>query len=293
MYALTGDDGTSLHLAPWDAPRPQRPAVLMVHGLGEHMGRYAEVAAQLRTAGCRVLGYDHRGHGQSGGARGSIPADDSLLRDLARVIDAVRRDHAGPLLLLGHSLGGAVAARFVAEGTVAQPAAWHRPVEGLILSSPALALDVNPLQHLLLWLGRLTPDLAAANGLRPAWISHDPQVVKAYVDDPLVHDRVTPRLGRFLLEAGEFVRAAAPRWQVPTLLLWAGADRCVAPRGSAAFAQAAPTACLESRCFDGLFHEIFNEPEKAQVIQAMLHWIAHRWPQAMDTSQPAILCNTP
>ena len=85
--------------------------------------------------------------------------------------------------------------------------------------------------RLLSVLGPLAPQLAIGNGLKPAWISRDPAVVRAYVDDPLVHDRVTPQLVRFIVDAGELVRASAPRWDVPTLLMWAGADRCVAPCG--------------------------------------------------------------
>ena len=175
----------------------------------------ASTSAATRTSpaffnarGWRVVGYDHRGHGRSDGARGRLAAVDDLLVDLARAIDAVRAEHpGGPLVLLGHSLGGLVAARFVAGG-LAPAAAWSRPVDALLLSSPVLVTAMKPLQKAMLAvLGPLTPNLAVGNGLKPEWISRDPAVVAAYKADPLVHDRIAPRLARFIVDGGEFVRA--------------------------------------------------------------------------------------
>jgi alpha-beta hydrolase superfamily lysophospholipase len=271
------DDGLLLHLREWMASGAPRGTVLIVHGLGEHTGRYAHVARALNAAGWQVLGYDHRGHGRSEGARGGLVHDDDLLRDLAGVIEEARRRHGGPLVLLGHSMGGLIAARFVAGGLDTTPPRWFRPVDALVLSSPALAADTNAVQELLLAvLGRLAPGLALNNGLKPAWISRDPQVVAAYQADPLVHDRITARLARFILDGGEHVRRLAARWTMPTLLLWAGSDRCVAPRGSAEFAGTAPKAVVESQVYPALFHEIFNEPEQQQVIERLCAWLAQR-----------------
>jgi len=270
---LSTDDGLPLFLHDWPHAAP-RGTVLIVHGLGEHGGRYAHVAAQLNAWGWRVMAHDHRGHGRSGGERGRIASDDALQRDLSLVIDAARAGSTGPLLLLGHSMGGLIAARFVAEGLQAAPAPWHREVDGLVLSSPALRIGMNGFQKLLLaTLGPLAPNLAVANGLEPSWVSRDPAVVAAYVADPLVHDRITPRLTRFIVDGGEFVRGVAPRWRVPTLLMWAGSDRCVAPSGSAEFAAAAPKAVLQAQVFEPLYHEIFNEPEQAQVFTRLQAWL--------------------
>jgi alpha-beta hydrolase superfamily lysophospholipase len=270
---LTTADGLNLTLREW--PRVgAHGTVLIVHGLGEHIGRYAHVAAHLNTAGWRVVGYDQRGHGTSEGARGALAAPESLLSDLAQVIDVVRVDPPGPLLLLGHSMGGLVAARFCAGALAESPAPWSRAIDALVLSSPALDPGMNAAQKgLLAVLGGLAPNLAVGNGLKPDWISRDPAVVRAYVADPLVHDRVTPRLVRFIVDGGRHVRAQAARWRVPTLLLYAGSDRCVAPSGSAAFAMAAPAAVLTARVFAPLFHEIFNEPEQDEVFAALERWL--------------------
>jgi alpha-beta hydrolase superfamily lysophospholipase len=274
---LSTTDGLSLQLRHWplEGGAPARGSVLIVHGLGEHAGRYAHVAAHLNANAWRAIGFDLRGHGQSGGARGALARPDSLLDDLAQVIEAVRREHPGPLVLLGHSMGGLIAGRFVAEGLAAQPAMWWRPVDALVMSSPALDPGMNAFQKgLLAVLGPLAPNLAVNNGLDPAWISRDPAVVKAYVDDPLVHDRITPRLARFIVDGGELVRQRAAGWTLPTALLYAGADRCVAPRGSDAFAAAAPHSVVHSRRYDGFSHEIFNEPEQREVLAELSRWLA-------------------
>jgi alpha-beta hydrolase superfamily lysophospholipase len=222
-----------------------------------------------------VVGFDQRGHGRSPGPRGGIPAAHSLLADLGAVVQAVRQVNPGPLLLLGHSMGGLVAGRFVAESLAPTPAAWWQPVDGLVMSSPALDPGMNRGQKLLLALAApLAPAVALGNGLQATWISRDPAVVQAYQADPLVHDRVTPRLVRFIVDAGALMLQRAPAWRLPTLLLYAGADRCVAPRGSRAFALAAPPAWVQARCYDGLAHEIFNEPEQAAVLADLGAWLS-------------------
>jgi alpha-beta hydrolase superfamily lysophospholipase len=251
-------------VAPWGVVRG---TALIVHGLGEHAERYVRLAADLCEAGWAVQSWDQRGHGQSEGARGAIATSTSLLDDLALVLRTLRDEDAPrPLVLLGHSMGGAVAARHVADG--------RNGVDALVLSSPAFDAGLSPWQRLQLWLGhRFAPDMAVDNGIEPAWISRDALVVRQYSDDTRVHHRVTPRLARFIVESGTAALAAAPRWRVPTLLMWSGADRCVSPRGSAAFAAAAPRAVVRTRCFDGLAHEIFNEPEREFVVGALLEWL--------------------
>jgi alpha-beta hydrolase superfamily lysophospholipase len=286
MDTLTAPDGTRLHTWHWAATGPVRGTVQLVHGLGEHMNRYPHVIAALNAAGWHVAAHDHRGHGASAGPRGDIPHADALLEDLARVSDLVRRALPGPHVLLGHSLGGLVAARFVAEALAPQPADWSRRFDGLVMSSPALDPGMNAVQKLLLAvLGPLAPHLALGNGLNPEWISRDRNVVEAYRRDRLVHDRVTPQMVRFIVDAGHAVAAAAPHWRVPTLLMWGGADRCVAPAGSARFAEAAPAEVLTARHYDKLAHEIFNEPEKAGVIARMTGWL-ERFPEHAAPQPP-------
>lgn len=269
----TAIDGDHLAVQNWplDEGVRLRGVVLIVHGLGEHAGRYDELARRLNSWGFAVRGYDQYGHGESGGVRGGLPSDQRLVDDLVDVLDSTRRsmERDTPLILLGHSMGGVVAGRLVAQGLA--------PVEGLVLSSPAIELALNPLQRLMLAvLPDLVPDLRVRNGVRPQRLSHDPAVVRAYLQDRLIHHRISGRLVRFMVESGQVMLEAAARWQVPTLLLYGGADRVVSPHGSVAFARAAPGRVLTTQRFEALYHEVFNELEREPVYAALQQWL-QRW----------------
>ena len=274
LTTYVAPDGENLALQEWPlAPNATlRGAVLLVHGLGEHAGRYDTLAQWLAERGYAVRGYDQYGHGQSSGPRGGLSTDTKLLDDLTDLVEHTRSHipQGTPLLLLGHSLGGLVAARWVAEARL--------PIDGLILSSPALDPGLTPLQRLLLAvLPPLAPNLRVGNGLDPQYLSHDAQVVQAYLDDRQVHDRICARLARFIADSGSQVLAQAPNWKVPTLLMFAGEDHLVSPRGSRAFAAAAP-ACVRTHEFAGLYHEIFNEsaPLAQPVYAALQAWLDAR-----------------
>jgi alpha-beta hydrolase superfamily lysophospholipase len=274
LSTFTASDGDNLAMQDWPLPDGLRlrGVVVVVHGLGEHAGRYDPLARRLNDWGFAVRGYDHYGHGESNGVRGALLVDDRLVTDLADVIDStrLRMEPGVPLIVLGHSMGGLVAACMVAQGMV--------PVEGLVLSSPALDPGLSGFQKLLLAvLPRLAPNLTVGNGLDPDLISHDPDVVTAYKRDPRVHGRISARLARFIAETGPAVIARASRWKVPTLLMYAGADQLVDPRGSRAFAAAAPPEVVTSHCFEGLFHEIFNELENEPVYQMLKQWLDARF----------------
>ncbi len=276
LSTFTASDGDNIALQEWPLPEGVRPrgGVVLVHGLGEHAGRYDHVARRLNAWGFSVRGYDQYGHGESGGKRGALPSDDRLLVDLADLVDAtrLRLPDGVPLVLLGHSMGGLVAARFVA----------HKPraVDALVLSSPALDPGLNAMQKLLLAVvPRLAPNLTLGNGLDAGYISHDPAVVAAYRADPLVHDRISGRLAKFIADGGPAVVARAAQWTVPTLLMYAGADRLVNPAGSRAFAAAAPKAVVTSHCFEGLYHELFNETDRERVFGVLKGWLDARYPQ--------------
>lgn len=274
---LAGARGQTLAVCDWPiaAGETARGTVLLVHGLGEHIGRYQHVAERLNAWGFTVRGYDQHGHGRSAGVRGGLLADDQLPADLAAVIDHTRAymGRGQPLILLGHSMGGLVAARLVALG-------W-RQVDGLVLSSPALDAGMTPLQRTLVrMLYHAAPGLRLGNGLDARYLSHDAAVVAAYRADALVHDRISARLARFFDTAGAAVITAAPHWSVPTLLLYAGDDRLVNPAGSAAFARAAPSAVVAAQVFPAHWHELFNEVDSAVAFDALRDWLVARYPPA-------------
>jgi alpha-beta hydrolase superfamily lysophospholipase len=271
-----------LQLALRDWPLADHPnagaQVLIVHGLGEHSGRYEHVAQKLNSWGYAVRSFDLWGHGLSDGERGSMRDAHAMLDDLAAVVDHTRKTMppGQSLVLLGHSLGGLLAARFVSLRM--------RPIDALVLSSPALDPGLNAFQKLLLaTLPGIAPNLRVGNGLQVKYLSHDPAVVAAYQADPLVHDRICARLALFIAQAGREVVATAPQWNTPTLLLFAGQDKLVSPQGSRDFLKLAPGAMVQSLCFDALFHEIFNESDASSVFAALQQWLQVGW---ADLSAP-------
>ena len=273
LSTYTASDGENLAVQDWHLPEdlPQRGVVLVVHGLGEHAGRYDPLARVLNDWGFSVRSYDQYGHGESDGQRGGLPHANRLLDDLADLVESTRVRNPGvPLIVIGHSLGGLVAASFVARTL--------RAIDGLVLSSPALALRLNAVQRLLMAVvPRIAPNLTLANGLNPQYLSHDPRVVQDYMNDPRVHDRISGRLALFMQEEEALVRARAPSWNVPTLLLYAGDDRLVDPSGSDFFAATAPGQVVLSRRFDGLYHEIFNETASEPVYDCLRQWLDARF----------------
>jgi alpha-beta hydrolase superfamily lysophospholipase len=276
LSTYTANDGENLALFEWKLPDGAKPrgVVIVVHGLGEHAGRYDHVAQKLNSWGFHVRAYDQYGHGDSGGMRGTLTSDNRLLADLADVVDSTRARTRNklPVILLGHSMGGLVVGRFVSRKV--------RDIDALVMSSPALDPGLNIVQKLLLSvLPKLAPDFTVGNGLNPKFLSHDADVVKRYLADPLCHDRISGRLARFIADNGPATIARAPKWKVPTLLMYAGADKLVNPAGSAAFAAAAPKDVVTTQRFDALYHELFNELDAQPVFTALQRWLDQRFPR--------------
>lgn len=273
LSTFTAGDGGNLALQYWPVPEgtPRKGIVVMVHGLGEHAGRYDRLAQRLVDWGYSAIGYDQVGHGDSDGPRGGLPSMLRLVEDLDDVVGSVRnRLRPGErLIVLGHSMGGVVACCWV----LLRPSR----INGLVLSSPAFRTDLGPLQRLLLAvLPGLAPDFRVRNNVRPEGLSHDPDVVHAYKADPLVHDRVSARLARFIVEGGARVLSRARDWTVPTLLLYSGRDPVVDARGSRAFAAQAPAGVVEAHAFDDMLHEVFNELDPEPAYAALKDWLDRR-----------------
>jgi alpha-beta hydrolase superfamily lysophospholipase len=265
---LSAADGTPLFVVDW--PGKAAPAgprgIMLMHGLGEHCGRYAHVAHFFNECGWSVRAYDHRGHGRSGGPRGDTPGKDAILRDAKRVFDDFAQQFAMPPLLLGHSMGGLFAARF-ATGALS-------PLSGLILSSPALAIPLSGVQKLLLkTLGAIAPGLGVPNGLQTRYLSHDPQVEQAYNKDPLVHPKITPRLLGSMLDAADFARAHASEITIPTLMVVAGDDHLVDASGSDAFFSRLKPGIGTMHRYADFYHEIFNETGAVRVFADVRNWL--------------------
>ncbi|MBX6319062.1 alpha/beta hydrolase [Pigmentiphaga sp.] len=267
----TAPDGTQLAVYRWDVPpRPEgyRPAYLL-HGLGEHAGRYEGLVRWFAARGWSLAAHDHRGHGRSGGKRGTLRTEEDLVIDAEHRLAEYEREAGAPPLLIGHSLGGLVATRVALRGKV--------PLAGLVLSSPAFKLELSAAQRWQLdLLNRFAPDLRVGTRLKIAKLSHDQGVVDAYANDPLVHDRISARLLRFIVAGGAQSIAEASGLKARTLLMVAGDDAIVSPAGSRSFADSAAPGKLALRWYHQAYHEVLNEaPALAAPVYADLEtWLA-------------------
>jgi acylglycerol lipase len=263
---LTSRDGTELFFQSWTPDGAAKAVICLVHGLGEHSGRYAHVAETYNAAGYAVIAFDTRGHGRSPGGRGCTPFDPTM-DDIAALIARGAELYPGkPEFLYGHSLGGLLVLTYCLRRTPS--------LAGVVGTSSGLA---SPLleQKLKIGaakvLGRLLPNVSIPTGLDANLICRDPEVVAAYLADPLVHDKASLALGRDGAIGAEYALAHAGEFTLPLLLVHGTADQVAYASGSKEFAAKVPGE-VELTLYEGLVHETHNEPEKAQVLAANIAW---------------------
>lgn len=261
--------GDQLFRRAWLPPDPLR-SVVLVHGYGEHSGRYEYVGSRLAEAGCAVAAYDQRGHGRSPGARGHVRRFSDLLDDLETFVALIRSERPTlPLFVVGHSMGGLVVAAYACERSP--------QVAGAATSGAALALS-DGMSRGRIWAARLlrtlAPGLSMSSGLDVESLSKDPAVVRAYLDDPLVHQRMTLSLASEMLAAVKRTAGAGSHVAIPMLIMHGEDDRLCPPSGSLAFYDQLAGSSKRLRTYPGLRHEIFNEPERDQVLGDLVDWIS-------------------
>jgi alpha-beta hydrolase superfamily lysophospholipase len=255
----------------WCAERP-RALIGVVHGLGEHSGRYAALAADLVQARCSVVALDLPGHGEAPGPRGDVPSWLQLREQVVPALFTALRGLPGqpvslPPVLFGHSMGAVLALDYA----LAHP----KTLVAVVASAPALRSSMPPWWRLALAnAARVTaPGTGFAHGLDESGMSRDPEVLALRKTDPLVHDRISPRLYFALNEARQRVLREARRLQVPALLLQGMGDRVVEPRGALEFNGAAPHGVARLLTYPGVYHEVFNDPERGQAVKDLTGWL--------------------
>lgn len=264
-------DGTKFYVRGWEPDRKPKAVVCLVHGHSEHVGRYAHVGEAFSKAGYVLAGYDERGHGKTSGARGHIPSYEAMLDDISDFMALMQKRYPGlPRFLYGHSMGGNQVINFALR---------RRPVlAGVIATGPWLKLAFDP-PAIKLTLGRLMnniyPAFTQASELETAALSRDPEVVHAYEKDPLVHDKISARLFVSMYESGLWALDHAADFSLPLLLMHGTADRLTSWRASREFAEHAGKN-ITWRAWDGFYHEIHNEPGKAEVLKTMTAWMDGR-----------------
>ncbi len=248
----------------WKPVGVEKCAVGIVHGLGEHSGRYQPVAGRLVQEGCHVVGYDQRGHGRTGG---SIPTFPDLLDDLAIFVAHLKKINE-VVFLYGQSLGGGLVVNYALRNSSS--------IRGAIASSPLLRPTHAPPSWKLLiarTLGKLWPSMTLGTGIQATTLTHDLMELQKYRKDPLVHHRVSAALGITMLDAGEWAIQHAPDLNVPMLLMHGSADEVTSSTCSAAFAAEAGPIC-NFRMWEGLYHDLHFETEKEQVLTHVANWIS-------------------
>lgn len=271
---FTAEDGLKLFERRWEVEGGARAAVIIVHGYGEHCGRYAHFAERLNREGFSVYAYDQRGHGESGGKMGAIRNFDDFLPDLERFIERIRsRIGRLPLFIFGHSMGGLVLGRFAASHEV--------DAVGLVFSGAAVKLDENVsplLKSVSSFLAAVAPWLPVAK-VSSEGLSREPGVAERYDTDPLVHHgQISARTAVELTSAGRDLYSKMDRIELPALFLHGGEDKLASPQGSRDFYERAGSKDKQLKVYEGGYHEGVNDTNQVEFMDDAIGWMKERMP---------------
>lgn len=273
--SFTGLSDTTIFTQQWFPDRPPRAMVVLVHGIVEHSGRYAHLAAYLNARGYALCALDHRGHGQSGGPRAHVDYFEDFVADLETYFDQVRAAQPGlPIFMYGHSMGSLIGLLFAFR--------HQDELAGLITSGTALHIaGINgPLVALMKGTARAMPHLRLVP-LDPRGVSHDPAVVQRYRDDPLIwHGRMSMRLLAELVRAAGECERQVSTLHIPYLVLHGGADPLCLPSAAEFIRDQDGSPDKTVKIYEGLYHEVHNEPEQEQVFSDMVSWLDAHLPKA-------------
>ncbi|MCB0663820.1 MAG: lysophospholipase [Saprospiraceae bacterium] len=266
---LKSFDGLDLVGKSWPVQSP-KAAVLILHGMGEHVLRFDHVAAFFNMNQIAAIGFDHRGHGQSGGKRGHMPALEAIFKDIDMgLAEAAKQFPGSPIFIYGHSLGGNLALSYTLNrkpairGTIAS-APWIQ----LAFSPPALKVKIG------IFLAKLFPGVLQNNELDVNFLSRDTEVVEKYVADPLVHDRISLSMATGMLQQGDYLHNWKGKFPVPLLLLHGTADQITSANATEAFYQRnRQENDMQLKLYRDFYHEIHNEPQRSTEFHDILNWI--------------------
>ncbi|GAB6154309.1 alpha/beta hydrolase [Desulfosporosinus burensis] len=262
------NDGAALFAREWRPEHEVKGVVCLVHGMGEHSGRYAHLALALTQAGYALMSYDQRGHGKSLGQRGHTTSYETLLDD----IDCFKQEclkHFSkiPFFLYGHSLGGNLVLNYCLRR---QP-----KFKGVIVTSPWLRLTIEPsarVRFLASLMNKVWPTFSLPSGIDVYALSHDLSILDTYNLDPLVHDRISVRMFTTVDQAGFWAVENAAQFDLPLLLMHGGNDRITSADASLKLAAQIKKDCT-LKIWPGLYHELHNEPEKAEIMGYLINWL--------------------
>jgi len=266
-----GHDGLTFYVQGWEPDAQPKTVIALVHGLGEHIGRYAHVGKALTDAGYVLIGFDLRGHGKTVSARGHFPSLNMVMADIRQFFQFVSQRYPNlPQFLYGHSLGGLLALTYAVQNRAG--------LKGVMVTGTALRSALQEQKAKIMManiLGTLMPAATIPSGLDATTISRDKAVVDKYVNDPLVHDKTSLGLGKSALAAIDLCFAGAKEFAYPLLIMHGKEDKLTYASGSADFAKLAgeKNKDVTLKLWDGLYHEIHNEPEQAEVFKMIIEWL--------------------
>ena len=268
IHTLTSADGTALHATWWEPDDgPAKAVVAHVHGLGEHSARHFHVARRLAAAGYAVGQIDLRGHGRSGGVRGNTSLPGAMDDIDALLADVAVRSPGLPVFLYGHSLGAMLVLNYALRRS---PELAGVVVSSAGLRSPVLEQRVKMTAAKVL--GRVLPWVAIPTGLDDSGLSRDPAVLEAYRADPFVHDKASLALGKDGAEGADYALAHAAELHYPLLMIHGADDPIAYARGTEEFAGKV-SGDVTVRIYDGLMHELHNEPEQDEILGEVVAWL--------------------
>ena len=271
-----GVRGANIYFQSWLPESEPRAVLLIVHGLAEHSGRYGNVVNHFVPLGYAVYGIDHFGHGKSDGQRVYVERFDDYTNTLKTYFDMIHGWQPDkPIFLVGHSMGGLIGAVYLLD--------HQAELAGAVLSGPAVKIPKHVTPAILL-MGKMLSSLIPKFGLLALsadGVSRDPSVVHAYVSDPLVHrGKATARLAAEMLKAMQTISGQAAKITLPIMIVQGSADKLVDPAGAQMLYDAVSSVDKEIRIYDGLYHEVFNEPEHDKVLREVEIWLeAHLGPR--------------
>lgn len=261
-------DGVSLYGRCWHPEEKPRAMIFLVHGLGEHSGRYTDLADRLTKARYVIFSFDLRGHGRSEGQRGHIPSYEALMKDIDSSLNKAKQKFPQlPQFLFGYSLGGNLVLNYTLRRETG--------LKGIIAIGPWLRLAFKPSAFKMV-LGRITnkiwPSFSQLTGLKSDIICRDQEACKTRENDSLVHDHISARMFVSVNQAGQWALEHAFKFSLPLLIMQGGEDKLSSVKASREFAYKIKNNCT-LKIWDGLYHEIHKEPEKEQVIQFLIDWL--------------------
>ena len=267
-FSWTTRDGLKIYAKDWSITQP-KGVICLVHGMGEHINRYNHFAAFFNKNGYAVIGYDRRGHGKSEGKRGHTPGYVRYMNEIAQLmVEAEERYPNVPTFLYGHSMGGNLSLKYTLER--------HPTLNGLIVTGPWIKLAFQP-PSIMVGIAkiakRVMPGFTQNNDLEADHLTRDPLVNQAYLDDPLVHNKITAMTAASMLEAAAELNNFNGEIKVPTLIMHGSQDKIIDYGAAEHFAKRVKGTDVTFKGWDGFYHEIHNEKEQLEVFAYTLRWL--------------------